>query len=79
MIDQFQPYNLETLGWTRLPKPPIATEDKKKVGLKETSTSSALLRELCLSGFKEYLLSGKIPKEKCQEYTDRCKLEMDTL
>lgn len=79
MINQFQPYNLETLGWTRLPNPPITMEDREKAGLSHDATPLQLLRKLCYLGFEEKLLSGKIPKEKHQEYTDRCKLEIDSL
>src|SRR3990167_8570814 len=75
----FEPYKLDTLGWTRLPKPPVTIDDKKNAGIDGNSTSSQLLRKLCYLGFEEKLLSGKIPKEKHQEYTDRCKLEIDTL
>lgn len=78
-MEQFSPYNLNTIGWTRLPKPPITVEDRKKANLPDDSTSAQLLRKLCYLGFEEKLLSGIIPKEKHLEYTDRCKLEIDSL
>lgn len=75
----FEPYALDNIGWTKLPKPPITDEDKVKSGLIISASNSKLLRQLCYLGFEEKLKSGKIHKEKHQEYTDRCKLEIDTL
>lgn len=79
MLKDFQPYNLENLGWTRLPKPPITKDDKIKVGLDEIASSSQLLRKLTYIGFQEKIELGKISKERYQEYIDRCKIEIETL
>src|SRR5882672_2097598 len=75
---QFQPYKLPNVGWTRLPKPPITKQDREKYGSNEKESDYKFLSRLVMLGFKEKLQNGKIPKDKTQEYIDRCKMELDT-
>lgn len=77
-IDNFQSYDLPNFGYTRLPKPPITEEDKRKYDFGEKDTNYKFLSNLCDKGFKERLKNGKIPELKIDEYKDRIKLELDT-
>lgn len=74
-IEQFEPYSLPTLGWTRLPEPPITNIDREKYGIK---SNSELLAKLTTIGLEEKLKNGIIPKDKIRQYIDRCQMELDT-
>lgn len=77
-FDNFSLYKFENLGWTRLPKPPITSQNKVDVGLKETDSNELFLKTLCYNGFKEKLEKGQISKENNQKYIDQCKKELET-
>lgn len=74
---QFKQYKLPTLGWTRLPKPPISQTDREKFGCGDGSNFDLLCR-LVYVGFEQKLQKGHIPESRRDEYYQRCEMELQT-
>lgn len=78
-LASFENYDLPLLGLVRLPKIEITTDQRKRFNAPENCTNLEFLRHLALSGFQDKLQKGKIDPNKAQQYTDRCKYELDTI
>lgn len=69
-VTRFKEYEMPHLGYVRIPTF-ICPEPE--------ISNAQFLRNLCFKGFEEKITKGKIPKEKAQEYTDRCKYELEVI
>jgi DNA polymerase-3 subunit alpha len=76
--DNFQKYTLPNFGYTRLPKPPISIEEKLKFGCNENDNNYVFLEKICILGLNSKIQSGKINKDRVEEYENRLKLELST-
>ena len=77
--NQFENIEIPHLGFIKIPAISIPDEEKVSLKLTPEATNEQFLYALARKGFNDKLKRGVIPQEKQKEYSERLRLEFDTI